>query len=105
MKSRDVYDVQSETKPNDIVLGVLFVGIGQMVLFLAVPRVFALLSREIEHHGTSALVQDFPIQLLQPLLQWLLDTVGVFGVSSVLAAAGISIAVFGWRNFLHDTFD
>ncbi|MCK0094149.1 hypothetical protein MWU60_01085 [Yoonia sp. F2084L] len=105
MKSRDAYDVQSQAKLNDILLGVLFVGIGQMVLLLAVPRLYALLSREIGHAGTSALVQDFPIQLLQPILQWLLDTVGVFGVSSLLAAVGIGIAAFGWRNFLHDKFD
>lgn len=105
MKSQTEFDMKSETNFHDVLLGILFFGLGQMVLFLGVPRFYVMVSSEIHSPGTGISTSDFPILALQPLMQWLLDTVGALGVSSLLAVVGVGIVVFGWHEFLRDKFD
>ena len=97
--------IKAPAKSDDIFLGILFLGLGQLVLFSGVPKLYFLLSKEIENPGTGLSTNDFPIEVLQPVLQWLLDTFGASGMSISLAAIGVGIAVFGWREFLSDKLD
>ena len=97
-------DMSSNINFHEVFLGALLVGFGHMVTFIASPRLYHLLSREIANPGTGLSVDDFPIGALQPPTQWLLDTVGAFGLAFLLATIGLSIMNFGWQRLLRSKF-
>lgn len=105
MKPESECGIKLPTNYHEIILGALFVGLGQMVLFLGAPKFYALLSKDSENISTGPATNDFPIEALRPLTQWLLDNVGAFGASSLVAAAGIGFIFLGWKEFLSDKLD
>lgn len=90
---------------DDALCCIMFVGLGQMILFLAAPNLYTLLSRDIENPGTGLSTNDFQIEALQPMMQWLVDTVGALGLSFSLAVVGIALVVVGMREFLRGNVD
>jgi hypothetical protein len=93
------------TKYDDVLFGALFIGLGQIVLCFAVPKFYVLLSQEVAYPGTGLSINDFPIQMMLPFMQWLFDTVGAFGMSVPLVAMGVGIIGFGWQEYLKDKLD
>jgi hypothetical protein len=89
--------MKSQIEFDDLLLGALFAGLGQMVLFLGVPKFYVLLSAKIDNPGTGLAINDFPIEPIRPVIQWLIDTVGAFGMSFLLASLGMSVVAVGWR--------